>query len=208
VAGILSVIHTLTTPQNSAIAMRFSLRPLVVAPLALVFLSASGCKPAASGATAANASAMPPANGPAVQAESMEKAGEYLTVVAGCNDCHTENWSKSEGKIPPADRMGGMKVGFRGEWGTVYGKNLRTIVQRMSEDRWVKVLTTADSGEGKPPMPWWNTAQMSERDLRAMYRYVKSLGPKQNGVPRGLPAGKEPTTPYYSLEPRQPGQGQ
>jgi hypothetical protein len=104
--------------------------------------------------------------------------------------------------------MGGMKVGFRGSWGTVYGKNLRTIVQRMSEDRWVKVLTTADSGEGKPPMPWWNTAQMSERDLRAMYRYVKSLGPKQNGVPRSLPAEKEPSTPYISLEPKQPGQGQ
>jgi hypothetical protein len=104
--------------------------------------------------------------------------------------------------------MGGMKLGFRGSWGTVYGKNLRTIVQRMSEDRWVKVLTTSDSGDGKPPMPWWNTAKMSERDLRAMYRYVKSLGPKQNGIPRGLPAGKEPTTAYISLEEKQPGQGQ
>ena len=182
---------------------------LLAAPLMLLSFAAAGCKPAAGGGvTAASASAMPPANGPAVQAESMEKAGEYLTVVAGCNDCHTENWSKSEGKIPPADRMGGMKVGFRGEWGTVYGKNLRTIVQRMSEDRWVKVLTTADSGDGKPPMPWWNTARMSERDLRAMYRYVKGLGPKQNGVPRSLPAGKEPTTPYISLETKQPGQGQ
>jgi mono/diheme cytochrome c family protein len=172
----------------------------------LLLLAAAACKPAGVGATATSTSAMPPANGPAVQAESMEKAGEYLTVVAGCNDCHTENWSSSEGKIVPADRMGGMKVGFRGSWGTVYGKNLRTIVQRMSEDRWVKVLTTADSGEGKPPMPWWNTARMSERDLRAMYRYVKSLGPKQNGVPRGLPVGKEPTTPYISLETKQPEQ--
>jgi hypothetical protein len=143
----------------------------------------------------------PATNGPAVQAESMEKAGEYLTIVGGCNDCHTENWSASEGKVDPADRMAGMKTGFRGSWGTVYGKNLRTIVQRMSEDRWVKVLSTADSGEGRPPMPWWNTAKMNERDLRAMYRYVKGLGPKTNGVPRGLPAGKEPTGPYISLTP-------
>ena len=45
---------------------------------------------------------------------------------------------------------------------------------------------------------------MSERDLRAMYRYVKSLGPKQNGVPRGLPPEKEPTTPYISLTPVAP----
>ena len=183
-------------------------RFLAAAPLVILVFATAGCNPAAGGGGASSTSAMPPANGPAVQAESMDKAGEYLTVVAGCNDCHTENWSKSEGKIAPADRMGGMKVGFRGEWGTVYGKNLRTIVQRMSEDRWVKVLTTADSGDGKPPMPWWNTARMSERDLRAMYRYVKGLGPKQNGVPRGLPAGKEPTTPYISLETKQPGQGQ
>jgi hypothetical protein len=34
------------------------------------------------------------------------------------------------------------------------------------------------------------------------------LGPKQNGVPRGLPPGREPTGPYISLEPRQPGQAQ
>ncbi len=179
---------------------------------ALLFLVAAavGCQSGTSathGAPTSHADAMVPTNGPAVQAASMERAGEYLTIVGGCNDCHTEGWSESEGKVPPSDRMGGMKVGFRGSWGTVYGKNLRTIVQRMSEDRWVKVLQTADSGEGKPPMPWWNTAQMNERDLRAMYRYVKSLGPKQNGVPRGLPPGREPTSPYISLETRQPAQG-
>lgn len=101
-----------------------------------------------------------------------------------------------------------MKVAFRGASGTVYGKNLRTIVQRMSGDRSVRVLTTADSGDRKPSMPWWNTAKMSQRDFRAMYRYVKSLGPKQNDVPCRLPAGKEPTTPYIPLETRQPGQGQ
>ena len=134
----------------------------------------------------------------------MVQAGEYLTIVGGCNDCHTENWTASEGKVDPSDRMAGMKTGFRGSWGTVYGKNLRIIVQRMSEDRWVKVLSTADSGDGRPPMPWWNTAKMNERDLRAMYRYVKSLGPKANGIPRGLPAGKEPAGPYISLTPVEP----
>jgi hypothetical protein len=145
---------------------------------------------------------MPAANGPAVQATSMEQAGEYLTIVGSCNDCHTQGWVESEGKIPPADRFAGLNVGFRGKWGTSYGKNLRTVTQRQSEDHWVKVLTTADEGDGKPPMPWWNTKQMSERDLRAMYRYIKSLGPKPNGVPRGLPPGREPTGPYIWVEPR------
>jgi len=141
-------------------------------------------------------------NGPAVQAESMEKAGEYLTIVGSCNDCHTQNWVESKGSIPPAERFAGMNVGFRGPWGTVYGKNLRQITQHMSEDRWVKVLSTADSGDGQPPMPWWNTAKMNERDLRAMYRYIRGLGPKPNPIPRGLPPGKEPTGPYIWVVPR------
>jgi hypothetical protein len=107
---------------------------------ALLLVAASGLacqsgQPASSGAATTSAAAMQPTTGPAVQATSMEQAGEYLTIVGGCNDCHTEGWSENKGKVAPADRMGGMKVGFRGSWGTAYGKNLRTIVQRMSEDR-------------------------------------------------------------------------
>jgi mono/diheme cytochrome c family protein len=169
-------------------------------PLALL----PACTMAGGGASPARAStdAMPPATGPAVAATSMEQAGEYLTIVGSCNDCHTQGWSESEGKIPPADRLAGFNVGFRGPWGTSYGKNLRTIVQRQSEDRWVEILRTADDGDGKPPMPWWNMKLMSDRDLRAMYRYIKSLGPRPNGVPRGLPPGKEPTGPYIWVTPQ------
>jgi mono/diheme cytochrome c family protein len=161
--------------------------------------SAAACQTGAASASPAGTSAMAASDAPAVQAASMEQAGEYLTIVGSCNDCHTQGWTESGGKIPPADRFAGMNLGFRGSWGTSYGKNLRTITQRQSEDRWVQTLRTADGGDGKPPMPWWNTAQMNERDLRAMYRYIKSLGPKPNGVPRGLPAGKEPTGPWVWL---------
>jgi mono/diheme cytochrome c family protein len=150
----------------------------------------------------ASANDMPPADGPVVAATSMEQAGEYLTIVGSCNDCHTQGWTESEGKVAPADRFAGMNVGFRGPWGTSYGKNLRTIVQRQSEDRWVQTLKTSDGGDGKPPMPWWNTKQMSDRDLRAMYRYIKSLGPKANGVPRSLPPGREPTGPFIWVTPQ------
>ncbi len=155
------------------------------------------------GASAASASAaMPPATGPAVAAQTMEQAGEYLTIVGSCNDCHTQGWTATKGQVAPADRFAGFDVGFRGDWGTVYGKNLRTITQRQSEDHWVQVLKTSDGGDGKPPMPWWNTAQMSERDLRAMYRYIKSLGPNPKGVPRNLRPGVEPTGPFVWVTPK------
>jgi mono/diheme cytochrome c family protein len=177
------------------------LRPLT---LLLLVIGAGACQTSASAGGAASASnaAMPPSDGPSVQATSMEQAGEYLTIVGSCNDCHTQGWVESKGTIPPADRFAGLNVGFRGPWGTSYGKNLRTVVQRQSEDHWVKVLTTADEGDGKLPMPWWNTAKMNERDLRAMYRYIKSLGPNPRGVPRGLPPGKEPTGPYVWVTPK------
>jgi hypothetical protein len=157
------------------------------------------------GASAASASAaMPPATGPAVAAQSMEQAGEYLTIVGSCNDCHTQGWTATKGQVAPADRFAGFDVGFRGDWGTVYGKNLRTITQRQSEDHWVQVLKTSDGGDGKPPMPWWNTAQMSERDMRAIYRYIKSLGPNTKGVPRNLRPGVEPTGPWMWVAPKAP----
>ena len=156
---------------------------------------------AASGSAPVNMTSMP-ASGPAVAAMTMEQAGEYLTLVGSCNDCHTQGWVESKGNIPPADRFAGLDVGFRGEWGTVYGKNLRTVTQRQSEDHWVEVLKTADEGEGKPPMPWWNTAKMSERDLRAIYRYIKSLGPNPKGTPRNLRPGVEPTGRYVWVTPK------
>ena len=145
---------------------------------------------------------MPPRIGPSVEAQTMEQAGEYLTIVGSCNDCHTQDWVAKKGQVAPADRFAGLDVGFRGEWGTVYGKNLRTITQRQSEDHWVQVLKTADGGDGHPPMPWWNTALMSDRDLRAMFRYIKSLGPNTKGVPRNLKPGVEPKGPYIWVTPK------
>jgi mono/diheme cytochrome c family protein len=167
-------------------------------PLALL----AACTSSSGTAAGTSTTTLPPDGGPAVAAATMEQAGEYLTIAGSCNDCHTQGWSETEGKVAPADRLAGLNVGFRGSWGTSYGKNLRTVVQRQSEDHWVEVLKTADGGDGKPPMPWWNTKQMSDRDLRAMYRYIKSLGPKPNGVPRSLPPGREPTGPSIWVTPQ------
>jgi len=183
--------------------MRFE-RSLIVAGLSVLLLSMGACQSAApaSGGAAVSTNAMPPSTGPVVQGQTMEEAGEYATIVGSCNDCHTQGWTESKGKIAPADRFAGLDVGFRGAWGTVYGKNLRTITQRQSEDHWVHVLQTSDDGDGHPPMPWWNTAMMNERDLRAMYRYIKSLGPNAKGVPRNLKPGVEPPGPYIWVEPK------
>lgn len=145
---------------------------------------------------------------PRVLAANDSAAGQYLTLVGGCNDCHTVGWAESNGRTAPADQLTGSPVGYRGPWGTTYAANLRTVVQRASEDRWVQILTSADGGHGRPPMPWMNTAQMSDHDLRAMYRYIHSLGAAGSAAPRALPPGATPTTPYINFVPVQPGNGQ
>ena len=164
----------------------------------LVGIAACASRAQTSAAGAESSTAM-------VRASNDSIAGEYLTIVGGCNDCHTAGWAESNGNMPASERLAGSPVGYRGPWGTTYAVNLRGVAQRFTEDRWVEVLKTADDGEGKPPMPWMNTRQMADRDLRNLYRYIRSLGPRGERMPRSVAPNTEPTTPYIWMVPRQPG---
>lgn len=141
---------------------------------------------------------------PHVAATSPVEAGAYLVQVAGCNDCHTAGWLMGGGQVPRSEWLKGWAVGHTGPWGTTYARNLRLTVQRMTEDEWVAYLGTARM---QPPMPWFNLHRMSERDRRAIYRFIETLGPPGDSVPANLPPGEEPTTPYIPFTPREPGSG-
>ena len=80
--------------------------------------------------------------------------------------------------------------------------NLRLRVQEWTEDAFVQTL---HERKALPPMPWMNVNQMSEQDARAVYRYIRSLGATGQHVPAAVPPDQEPTTPYLSLIPIQPG---
>jgi mono/diheme cytochrome c family protein len=135
-----------------------------------------------------------------VTAATPEEAGKYLLIIGSCHDCHTAGWTESKGKVAEDDYMAGNPVGYKGAWGTSYGKNLRTITARQSEDHWVEVLKTADGGDGKLPMPYHNMALMNEDDMRNMYKYIKSLGTKVGPrLPRAAKPGVEPTGDYIEL---------
>jgi len=140
-------------------------------------------------------------DGPFVRAASPVAAGQYLVAVGGCGNCHTAPSSVNPGATWTERELAGNPVGYRGEWGTTYAANLRLAVQRMSEDKWTMFLKTHT---GRPPMPWWSTQQMNERDLRAMYRYIRSLGGVGKAAPKFVPSDREPTTPYIDLRPKAP----
>ena len=101
--------------------------------------------------------------------------------------------------IPESEWLAGMPVGFRGPWGTTYPANLRLRVQEMDENAWVEMLKTRHD---MPPMPWPSVNSMSEQDTRAIYQFIKSLGPKGERAPAAVPPGQEPATPYILFEPQ------
>jgi mono/diheme cytochrome c family protein len=126
--------------------------------------------------------------------------GRYLVKIAGCNDCHTPGYPQQAGKVPEAEWLTGVPTGFSGPWGTTYAVNLRLLLNSLSEAQWM----TYARKETRPPMPWFNLRDMTDQDVRAIYRYVKAMGPAGKPAPAYLPPGQKPTTPYIDFGPSGP----
>ena len=124
--------------------------------------------------------------------------GRYLVVAGTCNDCHAMGFAESEGKLPESEWLTGSSIGFKGPWGVTYPTNLRLSAQSMSEDQWVKRARSPM----RPPMPWYTLRDMKEADVRAIYRYIRKLGPKGEAVPAYVPPGQKAVAPYFVLEPQ------
>ena len=118
--------------------------------------------------------------------------GRYLIRTSGCNDCHTAGFAMSDGKVPEKDWLAGDALGWQGPWGTTYAPNLRLYFQTLDEDGWVKV---AKAREFRPPMPGPSLRAMTDDDLRAIYRYVRALGPAGGPVPAYAPPGQKVAGP-------------
>ena len=122
--------------------------------------------------------------------------GRYLVKVAGCNDCHTAGYRQKNGQIAETQWLLGDTTGWRGAWGTTYATNLRLYAEPLNEEQW---LTLARHKPSRPPMPWYALRDMSDDDLRALYRYLRHLGPAGSSVPGYVPPGQEPVTAYWLL---------
>jgi mono/diheme cytochrome c family protein len=145
-------------------------------------------------AATASASSATPATAPA--AADLVTRGEYLIRTAGCNDCHTAGYPESQGRLDKSQWLMGSRVGFKGPWGTTYATNLRLRVAAMDEAQWLAYTANLRT---RPVMPDFNVRAMNEDDRRAMFHFVKSLGPAGEPAPVYLPPGEKPPLPYYEL---------
>ena len=164
--------------------MRQFLQPaLLAASLAL-----AGCS-----ATSATPDSAPPV---AASDADLVARGEYLVRIAGCNDCHTPGYGEKGGEVPEQQWLVGSPLGFNGPWGTTYAANLRLKLADMDEAEWLRF-----SGElhTRPIMPDYNVRAMNEGDRRALYRFIRSLGPAGEKAPDYLPPGKQPPLPYMQM---------
>jgi len=119
--------------------------------------------------------------------------GRYLSMTSGCNDCHTPGYLLSEGKVAENLWLTGDRFGWRGPWGTTYAANLRLFGNSMTEAQWVAAARTLKT---RPPMPWFNLNKMHAEDLKAIYQFIRYLGPGGEAAPAYVPPDQEPKTPY------------
>jgi mono/diheme cytochrome c family protein len=124
--------------------------------------------------------------------------GRYLVKIGGCNDCHTVNYPETAGAVPEKDWLTGVPVGWQGPWGTTYSANLRLVIGSMTEAQWM----TRARQPMRPPMPWFALRDMTDNDVRAIYRYLKSLGPAGQPVPAYVPPGGNVATPVIVFVPQ------
>jgi hypothetical protein len=108
----------------------------------------------------------------------------------------------------PVDVLGEGKWGFvgnagltafAGPWGVSFTANLtsdkETGIGSWTEEQFIKALRTGKHrGFGKPilpPMPWFNLAEATDADLKAMLAFMKSTKPISNEVPAPVPPAKK-----------------
>jgi mono/diheme cytochrome c family protein len=119
--------------------------------------------------------------------------GRYLVQLSGCNDCHTEEFMDKGGDVPEKEWLTGSRRGWRNEHGTTYPTNLRLLISRIDENQWV---TLAKTMRTKAPMAWYRLREIKDSDLRAIYHYVRWLGPAGEPAPQSLPPEIDPPEPY------------
>ncbi|HEY0662572.1 MAG TPA: cytochrome C [Lysobacter sp.] len=162
------------------------MRPILLLPLVAAFTLAACQRVAAPVDTV-----QPMAN----EADLIAR-GEYLVRITGCNDCHTARYAEQQGNVDKSQWLTGSALGYSGPWGTTYAANLRLRINEMDEAQW---LEYSGKLRTRPIMPDFTLRAMAVEDRRAMYRFIRSLGPAGQPAPAFLPPGQKPPLPYFEL---------
>ena len=104
-------------------------------------------------------------------------------------------------KMPPPPDLGkgpwmwagsGSMTAYTGPWGISYAINLtpdpETGIGNWTEKMFIEAVRTGRHlGKGRPilpPMPWLSLREATDKDLKAIFAYLKSLPAVKNAVPQ------------------------
>ena len=119
--------------------------------------------------------------------------GRYLVTISGCGECHTAHDAKGK-LVPGRDFAGGWVM--KGPWGRVVTANITphpdTFMGKATKEEFIGRFKAFESlqGDNAPLaqkghntiMPWLAFAGMTEKDLGAIYDYIKTVKPIENKV--------------------------
>jgi mono/diheme cytochrome c family protein len=133
--------------------------------------------------------------------------GKYLTMIGGCNDCHTPG--SFFGKRDMSRTLAGSEVAFEiPNLGAFVGPNLTpdkdTGLGNWSVEQIVAAIRTGKRPDGRelaPIMPWRDLATLSDSDARSIALYLKNLPPVQNKVPGPFGPNDKVTTFTMKIAP-------
>ena len=122
-----------------------------------------------------------------VRAADGDRYGEYLVTIANCEECHTP---MVRGQADTSMRFAGGRV-FATPFGTVLSANITPDMDtgigkwdftrfhdRVESYRQYHATFTPDAGPDKfTLMPWHAYAGLSDRDLMAIFGYIKGRAP-------------------------------
>lgn len=168
-------------------------------PLMIGVAALCGCQRDAAPPVASAVAAIPLAAGAAhadTAAPDLIARGDYLVRTTGCNDCHTPGYAEQQGNVDRSSWLVGSPLGYKGPWGTTYAINLRLKLADMDEAQWLDYSSRLKT---RPIMPDFAVRAMTVEDRRAIYRFIKSLGPGGPPAPAYVPPGQTPSPPYFEL---------
>jgi mono/diheme cytochrome c family protein len=117
-----------------------------------------------------------------------QKYAAHMAKIAGCADCHTPQVRGED--VPGMTLAGGMQL--IGPWGHPASANLTpddTGIKNYTEDFFVQVMRTGivNGQVLNVAMPIAAYKNLNDRDLRAIYSYLRTVKPVQHHIDNTLP---------------------
>jgi mono/diheme cytochrome c family protein len=165
--------------------------------LAIVTLAAGAASLSCTGTPSSNTAAVATAEDPVAR-------GARIVFTSGCVDCHTPG---SFYGAPDTTRMlSGSELGWNGPWGISFPRNLTpdstTGIGTWTEDQIVTAVREGRRPDGTmllPPMPWPVYSHLTDEDVHALAKYLKSIPPVVHQMPKQVPPGGKTNLPTFVL---------